>query len=108
MGHDAFISHSSKDKRSVDAILAAIESAGVRCWMAPRDILPGESWASAILNAIGECRMMVLVFSANTCNSKHIIREVERAVHHGLTIVPIRIEDVMPTGELEYFLSASH
>ena len=34
--------------------------------------------------------------------------EVERAVHHGIPIAPIRIQDALPAEELEYFLSSSH
>jgi len=36
-----FISHSSKDRPTADAICAHLESAGIKCWIAPRDIEPG-------------------------------------------------------------------
>jgi formylglycine-generating enzyme required for sulfatase activity len=108
MGHDVFISHSSHDKIAADAVCAALGRAGVRCWVAPRDILPGDNWAKSILAAIGSARMMVLIFSKNTQASQHIRREVERAVHHGIPIAPIRIDDVMPAEDLEYYLSSSH
>jgi formylglycine-generating enzyme required for sulfatase activity len=108
MGHDVFISHSSKDKIVADAVCAALEAGGVRCWIAPRDILPGESWASSILRGIASSRLMVLVFSAHTNSSEQIRREVERAVHRGIAIAPVRIQDVMPEGDMEYFLSSQH
>ena len=108
MPHDVFISHSSKDKPVADAVCAALERSGVRCWVAPRDILPGANWAESILKAIADSRLIVLVFSRHTQESQHIPREVERAVHHGIAIAPVRIDDVMPAGDLEYFLSSSH
>src|SRR3712207_1798339 len=108
MGHDVFISHSSKDKNIADAVCATLERNGIRCWIAPRDILPGASWAKSILKAVAEARLMVLVFSRSTQESQHVRREVERAVHHGIAIAPIRVEDVMPADELEYYLSSSH
>ncbi len=74
----------------------------------PRDIQPSESWAAAILRGISHGRMMVLIFSAHANNSQHVCREVERAVAHALPILPVRVEDVLPAGELEYFLSTSH
>ncbi|HXQ15450.1 MAG TPA: toll/interleukin-1 receptor domain-containing protein [Caulobacteraceae bacterium] len=43
-GHDVFISYSSKDKTTADAICALLERDGAKCWIAPRDILPGEAW----------------------------------------------------------------
>lgn len=108
MGHDVFISHSAKDKAVADAVCAALEANGVRCWIAPRDIRPGENWATSILHGIAGCRMMVLVFSTHTNSSNHIRREVERAVNRGIPIAPLRIEDAMPKDDLEYFLSSSH
>ena len=107
-GHDLFISHSTHDKETADAICAALEASGLRCWIAPRNILPGANWASSILKAIAEARAMVLVFSETANGSPHIRREVERAVHHNIPIAPIRLDDVMPKDDLEYFLSASH
>jgi hypothetical protein len=108
MAHDVFISYSGKDNVVADAIRAALEAIGVRCWIAPRDINPGESWAASILRGIGACRMMVLVFSSHTNDSPQVRREVERAVHRDLPIAPLRIENVMPKDEMEYFLSSSH
>jgi sulfatase modifying factor 1 len=108
VGHDVFISHSTKDKAAADAVCAALETNGVRCWIAPRNIKPGEKWATSILRGIAECRMMVLVFSEHANGSEHIQREVERAVHRGIPIAPLRVQEVMPKDDLEYFLSSSH
>ena len=108
MGYDVFISHSSKDKAVADAVCAALEANGVRCWIAPRDIVPGRTWASSILQGISQCRAMVLVFSSSANDSKHVCREVERAVFHNIPVAPVRIQDVAPTGDLEYFLSSPH
>jgi len=51
---------------------------------------------------------MVLVLSHHANESQQIKREVERAVHHALPVIPFRIEDVMPTESLEYFISTPH
>jgi len=107
MGDDVFISHSPHDT-SADAVCAALETNGVRYWIALRDIKPGENWATSILRGIADCRMMVVVFSGHANDSQHIRREVERAVHRGIPIAPLRITDAMPKDGLEYFLSSSH
>jgi hypothetical protein len=39
MARDAFISYSNKDKATADVACAAMEAQGVRCWIAPRDVL---------------------------------------------------------------------
>ena len=108
MAHDIFISHSSKDKPVADAVCATFEANGMRCWVAPRDVPPGAAWGAAIVDAIQNSRVMVLIFSDNANTSGQIAREVERAADYGVTIVPIRVEDVAPARSLQYFLSNIH
>jgi uncharacterized membrane protein (UPF0136 family) len=108
MAHDVFVSYSSKDKPTADAVCAVLESHDIRCWVAPRDILPGHDWGGSIIEAINGARAMVLVFSANANASSQIKREVERAVNKGIPVIPLRIEDVAPTATLEYFLCTPH
>jgi hypothetical protein len=108
MAHDVFISYSSKDKPTADATCAVLEAKGIRCWIAPRDIMPGQDWGESIVDAIHCARALVLVFSENANLSQQIKREVERAVNKGIPIIPFRIENVMPAKSLEYFLSTPH
>ncbi len=106
--YDVFISYSSKDKTLADACSAVLEGKGLRCWIAPRDIVPGEEWSEAIIRGIEQSRLMVLVFSANANGSNQVTREVERAVAKAIPIIPVRIEDVPASGALEYFISCQH
>src|SRR6478672_9438959 len=108
MAYDVFLSHSHVDKRHADAICHCLEDAGVRCWVAPRDIRPSEDWAEAIINGMDQCRILLLIFSSSSNNSPQVRREVERAVNKGLTILPFRIEAVAPSKSLEYFISTQH
>lgn len=108
MAHDVFISYSSKDKPTADAVCATLESRGIRCWIAPRDVVPGEEYAAALVNALREARIMVLVFSSGANQSKHVLREVERAVSMGLPVVPLRIENVRPSAAMEYYIASRH
>ncbi|MFL6227247.1 MAG: TIR domain-containing protein [Pyrinomonadaceae bacterium] len=108
MAHDVFISHSTKDKQVADAVCARLEAEGVRCWIAPRDIMPGSDWGEAIVDAIGASRVMVIVISANAVASQQIKREAERAVNKGVVIIPFRVEDVQLSKSLEYFISSTH
>jgi TIR domain len=64
MAYDVFISYASEDKIVADAVCARLESHAVRCWIAPRDVLPGMAYGEAIIDAIQGCRVMILVFSA--------------------------------------------
>jgi hypothetical protein len=108
MAHDIFISYAMADKATADAVCAALEKEGVRCWIAPRDVLPGIDYAEAIIEAIERARGMLLVFSSHANRSNQVKREVERAVHHGIAIIPFRIEAVQPERALEYYISSPH
>jgi hypothetical protein len=108
MSHDVFISYSSKDKPTADAACAALESRGIRCWIAPRDVFPGEEYAASLVRALHESRVMVLVFSSGANRSPQVLREVERAVSRGVPILPLRIEDVPPSEAMEYYISSRH
>ena len=108
MAHDVYISYSHVDKAAADAACATLERAGIRCWIAPRDITPGDEWSAAIIKAIDQCRAMVLIFSQNANNSRQIRREVERAITVGIPLVPVRIEDVVPSESLAYFMGTVH
>ena len=108
MAHDVFVSHSAKDKTVSDALVARLEAEGIRCWVAPRDVVPGADWGESIIDAIESSRIMVLIFSASANGSPQIKREIERAVDKGVYTIPFRIEDVQPTKALEYFISSAH
>ena len=108
MAFDVFISYASKDKIVADAVCVRLESSGIRCWIAPRDIVAGTSYGEAIIEAIHGAKVMVLVFSSNANASGHIPKEVERAVSNGVAILPFRIEDVAPGKSLDYFIGSVH
>jgi hypothetical protein len=108
MAHDVFISHSSQDKPVADAVCAALETGSIRCWIAPRDVQPGRSFAGEITRAIQHSKVIALIFSAHSNNSEQVLREVQLAVDCHLHIVNFRIEDVRLNDDLKYYLSTPH
>jgi hypothetical protein len=108
MERDIFVSYSQPDYGCAMELVSRVEAEGINCWIAPRDIAPSADWAAEIIDAISKSRTMVLVFSASSNDSPQVRREVERAVHKQVSILPFRIENVMPSKSLEYFLSAQH
>jgi hypothetical protein len=108
MNFDAFISYATADKTVADAACAVLEAAGIRCWVAPRDISPGREYAAAIIDAIDRSRVMVLIFSSRANDSSQVRREIERGASKGVVIMPVRIEKVLPTKSMEYFLGDIH
>ncbi len=108
LARDVFISYSSKDKSSAFAVCSFLESNGIKCWIAPRDIPPGKKYAKSIMDGIKDSKLLVVIFSLNSNRSVHVSAEIERAMSKGDRIVPFRIEDVLPSGEMEYYLSGWH
>jgi len=102
--HDVFISYSSKDKPIADAVCACLESNHIRCWMAPRDILPGSDFGLELAKAIKTCKVMVLIYTAHSNTSKYVLKEVERAVNNDIPIVPFRMEDIPLSESMGFFL----
>jgi hypothetical protein len=102
---DVFISHAEEDKPVAALVCEKLEGAGLGCWIAPRDIRPGKSWAAAIVDAIESCRAVVLLLSVNSVQSRQIAREVELADKARVPVVTLRIDAVELSGDLEYFLS---
>lgn len=108
MAHDVFISHSSNNRPIANAVCAALESAHIRCWIAPRDVMPGRSYSGEITRAIQQSRAFVLIFSQHSNNSEQVLREVQLAANSRLHIVQFRIDAVSPSDDLEYYLSGPH
>ena len=108
MSKHVFISYAIEDREVADAICELLESSGRRCWIAPRDILPGNDWGESIIDAINNSQLVVLVYSNHASRSLQIKREIERASSKGVTIVPFRIEDVPISKSLEYYLSDAY
>jgi TolB-like protein len=103
-----FISYASQDAAVADAIVKALERHGFKCWIAPRDVTPGDFYADAIVRAINAAGIFVLVRSASAIASSHILREIERASAKQLKVISFRIDDAALTPGLEYFLSSPH
>jgi hypothetical protein len=105
MARDVFISHSAQDKKAAETICAALEEAGIRCWVAPRDVRPGKSFPGEITRAIQQSKVMLLIFSKHSNSSEQVLREVQLAVDCHVPIVRLRIEDITLSDDLRYYLS---
>jgi hypothetical protein len=102
---DIFISHSSRDRDMAQTLCDALEARGFGCWMAERDVGPGENFQVAIYRAIRTAKAMVLVFSGHANNSDEIKKELVLASQSRLVVIPVRIEDVVPDEGFAYELA---
>lgn len=103
-----FVSYSSRDAEAAKAICDSLEQGGVTCWIAPRDLTAGARWGEDIVAAIKASSAVLIVFSDAANGSPQVAREVEIAVSNRRPLIPVRIADVSPSGDFEYFLGVSH
>lgn len=101
----AFISYASENREKAEQLCASLETRGLTCWIAPRDVRAGREYADEILLGIEQSAAFILVLSAAANTSVFVSREVERAVAKAKPLFPIRIEEVMPTSGLELLVS---
>ena len=106
--HDVFLSYSTKDKTWADSACAVLEQHRIRCWIAPRDMTPGDEWAAGIIKGLNASRLMVLIFSDHANASKQVRKEVERAISKDLPVLAFRIQNVEPKDAMEFNLSNIH
>jgi TolB-like protein/thioredoxin-like negative regulator of GroEL len=103
----AFVSYAAADRPAADALTAYLEQRGIRCWIAPRDVPAGALYADAIVRAINEAPVLLLLLSRNSIGSSHVGKELERASSKRKQIVAVRLDDAPLTPAFEYFLSES-
>lgn len=104
VSYSAFISHASDDAAAARLVCEVLESQGLTCWMAPRDVRLGRDYPTEIIRGIEFSTCLVLLLSASANESEFVSREVERAVGRGKPIYPMRIEEVWPGRKLELFV----
>lgn len=110
MAPEVFISYSrghEGDELAAERVRAFLEEEGFSCWIASRDIAPGQDFGAAIAGAIRGCRVVVLVFSSRANTSTQMGRELKLADDASRIVVPLRIEDVPAAGNFAYFLGAA-
>ncbi len=102
-----FISHSSNDKAIADAIVHRLEEAGIRCWIAPRDITSTD-WASSIMDGLHRSEVFVVIISHNSIPSPEVTKEVTEATRTCTYLLPFKVDEEMLSDRLQYHLGPCH
>jgi formylglycine-generating enzyme required for sulfatase activity len=108
MNHDVFISYSSKNKQTADAICHVLERNKIKCWIAPRDISIGEKYGDVIERAIRSCKVFIIVFSKESSLSPWVESELNLAFTDQRAIMPFRIDQAELQGEMRLILNNKH
>lgn len=103
-----FISFASHDSATATALCSKMEQNGVRCWIAPRDVIPGQDYAGLITHAIREADAFILVLSEASYSSAHVLNELSLAFDRQLNIIPYCIDSSTPQDSFCYYLATKH
>jgi TolB-like protein len=102
-----FVSYASQDFAVANALVEALELSGLRCWIAPRDVIAGSLFAEAIVRALNEAKVFVLILSVHAGASPHVGKEIERASAKRRPIIALRADSAPLSPAFEYYLSES-
>ena len=100
-----FVSYATADRKQALLVCKALERRGTECWIASRNVAPGENYQESIVRALRGARAMVLVFSDAANNSDEIKKELSLASRYRVPVVALRIADVEPSDAFAYELS---
>lgn len=108
MNHKVFISYAHEDASTAVAICRSLEEMGVPCWIAPRNLEGGTTFGDAIERAILTARIFIILFSRHATESRWVKGELNIAFNEKKVIIPFRIDDTAPDGEMRLMLANSH
>jgi hypothetical protein len=95
-----FVSHIEEDRSAALQIVGELEGRSIACWIAPRDLSPGQHPGTEIALAIQACRALLLILSDRSNDSDYITREITLAADASKVIIPFRIVEARPNGTL--------
>lgn len=77
--YSCFLSYASEDQSFVDRFHDDLEAQGVRCWLAPVDLNPGDRFPQQIEDAIHHHDKLILILSKYALRSGWVEHEVKLA-----------------------------
>ncbi|WP_339724277.1 toll/interleukin-1 receptor domain-containing protein [uncultured Paraglaciecola sp.] len=106
--YDAFISYASQNQQEADELCAFLESRGLTCWIASRNVRPSRDYSEEIIEGVINSKSLILLLSEHVERSIYVKREVERATSYNRKIFTIRLEEISVPRSLELFLGLPH
>jgi hypothetical protein len=103
-----FISHSHRDDSYLHMLAERLEARGLNCWYSERDIGAG-FYPREIVRAMKRSRVCVVLLTRQANESPHVTTETILAfgmIREGLTIMPLILEELTLSEDLEYTLCA--
>lgn len=100
-----FLSHTTRDKRDfalAHKLADALQAQGMKVWIAPDSIPPGESWQKHIVSGVMEqCTHFLVILSAESVRADWVLEEIRLAIERqkrdpGFKILPLLVSNRLP------------
>ena len=102
---EVMISYSSQERPQVLEIVQKLRSAGVAVWIDHGGIDGAQRWGEEIVNAIEDCKIVLLMVSRSSMRSENIAKEVSIASDGGKRLLPLYLEEAEIPKSMRYPLS---
>ena len=108
---DVFISYHEQSAGDIAFRIAdALESAGISCWLAKRNMPLTVPFTEEIVREIENCKVFLLILNKQSLSSAHIASEIalafERFTHDkSVTLIPFRVDDCRLSNRMFYYLN---
>lgn len=103
-----FISFANQDNAIASRLCSILEEKGRECWIAPRNIVPGQDYARLITRAVREADAFIIILSESSYRSAHVLNELSLAFDQKLNIIPYCIDSSKPEDAFSYYLATKH
>jgi TIR domain len=105
MNSKVFISYARKDLRVAERMRVDLERRGFPCWIDHRNLELGGDFAEEIVKSIRSCKIFLILLSSHANNSREMPKEIVLADNAGLLVIPVRIEEILPSGAFAFQLA---
>ena len=105
MGAEVFVSYSSLDRDRVMPVVESLRGNGISVWVDEGNIHAADLWSEQIVQAIADCRVMVVMLSQNSTDSHNVVKEVMLASEQKKALLPVYLEPADIPANLQYQLA---
>ena len=105
MSAEVFVSYLSQDHSQVRKIIDRRRDAGISVWMDEGGIDAATLWSEAIVEAINECNVLIMMVSRHSTDSANVVEEVMLASESSKIILPVYLEPADIPTRLKYQLT---
>ena len=105
MGAEVFVSYSSLDRDRVMPVVESLRGNGISVWVDEGNIHAADLWSEQIVQAIADCRVMVVMLSQNSTDSHNVVKEVMLASEQKKALLPVYLEPADIPAKLQYQLA---